>query len=368
MRESVSVSPTPKADGRRKVVVGEDYGWPRTLDGDVLRAARLQDGQLPMRTPVRTPRTEGMADSDLLKTTFKGRAIVNCPDPTCPFRQCLFPPPSEKLPPLILHIKAPDGWGFEDGNRLTTLIEAASVLPLQYIEQLIDFGAVYYSVDESKKAKRVSADAPVTGGSYCRVHVNPKRYLNTYTTDWNSRIVSQIGDLIVIDKPYGVPSQPLVDNLVECSTFQVQQALALPTIHVTSRIDVATSGLQVLAKSSQAAESFNKQVRSRGVRKEYLVCCEKELSLGAVRHLCRAKSHKRRKGRDFLLSRYREGFDLTEWAEALLEILEKTRLENNQVQNVGHCWQYRVRIISGRTHQVKAKRDPSNLWRMPRIT
>ncbi|KAJ8901435.1 hypothetical protein NDN08_007281 [Rhodosorus marinus] len=294
-----------------------------------------------------------MADLDLLKTTFEGRAIVNCPDPTCSFREYLFPPPSEKLPPLILHIRAPDSWGYEHGNRLTTLIGAACVLPLQYIEELIDFGAVYYSDDESKKAKRVPSDVPVTGGSYCRVHVNPKRYLNTYTTDWNSRIVSQIADLIVIDKPYGVPSQPLVDNLVECSTFQVQQALALPTIHVTSRIDVATSGLQILAKTSVAAESFNKQVRSRGVRKEYLVCCEKELPLGPVRHLCRAKSHKKRKGGDFLLSRYREGFDPTEWSQAVLEILEKTRVENNQVQKVGDCWQYRVRIISGRTHQIR---------------
>jgi hypothetical protein len=120
-----------------------------------------------------------------------------CPDPSLPRADSLTEASSSLTvyPPLIHHLKSEKSW-----SSLSQFIKFETKLPIEYILELINFGAVYLSVPNDKKIKngsssksndlrdgnlmtrvsRISDDGAVLQGSYCRVHVNPRRYVCIY--------------------------------------------------------------------------------------------------------------------------------------------------------------------------------------------
>jgi RluA family pseudouridine synthase len=80
-------------------------------------------------------------------------------------------------------------------------------------------------------------------------------------------ILREDGDLVIVNKPAGMPSQPTKDpKLLDASRFFGRGKTLWPC----HRLDKETSGVLVLAKSSKVAERVMDLFRSRDVKKEYL--------------------------------------------------------------------------------------------------
>ncbi|MEO0806281.1 MAG: RluA family pseudouridine synthase [Cyanobacteria bacterium J06643_4] len=85
------------------------------------------------------------------------------------------------------------------------------------------------------------------------------------------RIVYQDGALIVVDKPAGLLSVPgrryrLQDSVLSRLRYQLPKCSFLQAVH---RLDQATSGLLVIAKSAEVHASLSKQFAQRKVVKTY---------------------------------------------------------------------------------------------------
>lgn len=130
-----------------------------------------------------------------------------CPDPSLPRPDSLIETSSSHIvyPPLIHHLKSEKNW-----PSLSHFIKFETKLTIKYVLELINFGAVYLSVPNDKMNKngisgkntdddrdvnlmtrvsRVSEDNAVIQGSYCRVHVNPRRCREASQVNWKERVI-----------------------------------------------------------------------------------------------------------------------------------------------------------------------------------
>lgn len=90
------------------------------------------------------------------------------------------------------------------------------------------------------------------------------------------KIVYQDRELVVVDKPSGLLSVPgrgphKQDCVVNRSKLLFQDIIDQPAVH---RLDMYTSGLMVLAKTTQAHKRLSIQFEKREVRKRYIALVE----------------------------------------------------------------------------------------------
>lgn len=117
-----------------------------------------------------------------------------------------------------------------------------------------------------ERPRRVTEDALVPLHSYLRVHVLPRRFPAAQAADWRGRVLADAPEYVVVNKPAGVPVVPTVDNLVECVLACAAEAVGHPrALACTTRLDVCTEGVVVLAKSSEFAGHFNALIQGRAV-------------------------------------------------------------------------------------------------------
>ena len=98
---------------------------------------------------------------------------------------------------------------------------------------LIKFGAIYNNNERSLH------DSFINENSLLRIHTDPRRFNCDY--DWKSLIVFENDFVLVLNKPSGVPSHPVTDNIIENSLFQVSQSLKI-NLFVTHRIVLIFQG------------------------------------------------------------------------------------------------------------------------------
>ncbi|KAG5975397.1 hypothetical protein E4U55_007698 [Claviceps digitariae] len=96
-------------------------------------------------------------------------------------------------------------------------------------------------------------------------------------------IIHEDDDMIVINKPSGVPVHPAgrykFNSVLEImKADRGQQFMPYPC----NRLDRLTSGIMFVAKSVQAADALGKQIKSRTVRKEYMARVVGEFPEGEV--------------------------------------------------------------------------------------
>ena len=231
-----------------------------------------------------------------------------CPDPSLPHPQSLrtFDDSKHYYPPLIHHITST----IVAENIFDMIAREVSISVSQnYLKELILFGSVYLLPFETiinpgkKKSPKPfrcdmhRASLPMPAQSYCRIHMNPRRYMDVYLYDWSSRILHLSDAIVVLDKPSGVPTSMTVDNAVENAMHQMTLILhnrsgTTPSLHTTSRLDVCASGVLLFARSPQAASLINKEISQRRVHKIYRVLCHansadpiKPPPTGIIRHL-----------------------------------------------------------------------------------
>lgn len=82
-------------------------------------------------------------------------------------------------------------------------------------------------------------------------------------------ILYEDADLLIINKPSGLPVLPGGGFLEHTLLWQLQQQYPLQTPYPIHRLGRGTSGLMLLAKTSQARASLSQQMRDRQITKIY---------------------------------------------------------------------------------------------------
>ena len=257
---------------------------------------------------LRCVRPPGSAVRRVASSAWRPRAFASSERPLR-----LHPP--EKLPPRVEHVVAETGGTLR--ALLPQVIPGSPRVDETAVRQLVAIGAVYYAerppprdlagVPRALRPKRVrDPDQRVRPGSYCRVHVHPKRFPEARAVDWRARVVALGEDWVVVDKPPGVSVNPTVDNAAECAAALVARALRsggetrhtggpedgdwteTDPLTVVHRLDVATSGVVMFARGGgDFARRFHEALRLRRVRKVYKCVAAARPPLGALEHWTR---------------------------------------------------------------------------------
>jgi 23S rRNA pseudouridine1911/1915/1917 synthase len=221
-------------------------------------------------------------------------------------------------------------------GRLRDFLLHADFAPLslqtsnELVEEWLRYGSVY--VDGLRRRE----DFDLQADQLIRSHTRRKSYVSR-DTDLRSRVLFANDEFLVLDKPGGLPTHPTLDNYLENAKVMLEEQLG-HAVFVTHRLDVATSGLLVLAKSPEAQAQINKLFAKRKVRKFYRARVERSVSLGLVEHFMDPDSRIPK----VLSSEKREG-----WLDCRMNILEgRANAQGFELE---------IELLTGRTHQIRAQ-------------
>ncbi len=215
-------------------------------------------------------------------------------------------------------------------GELKEIISRTLEISATEVEALLNLGAVYIN------NLRQNQNSVINANQSLRVHTKPRRFHCAY--DWQSLIVFESEDYVVLNKPSGVPSHPTVDNLIDNSLHQVSLHLKKP-LHITHRLDTMTEGLIVYAKNNLFVKSFNRQLQDHQIEKKYcaLIDTEKILPPRLIHYMepsPRAPKKVSTSTQD-------------NWLFCELEILQ-------QKKTLDTTW-VKINLLTGRTHQIRAQ-------------
>lgn len=94
-------------------------------------------------------------------------------------------------------------------------------------------------------------------------------------------IVFENDDIIVIDKPSGIPVHPAGRYRFNTITKMLEKQFG-QTVHPCNRLDRLTSGLMFMAKTPKGADEMGDQLKAREVSKEYVARVIGEFPLGDI--------------------------------------------------------------------------------------
>ena len=163
----------------------------------------------------------------------------------------------------------------EAGVRLDRLVAARLGLPRAVVRDLFSLGRVSVS---GRPAKATAKSRP---GEVVEVELPPEP-----TGLPQIPVLYEDDELVVIDKPAGLPVHaPGVGRAVPTVVAALSRSRRLAGGEparpgVVHRLDAATSGVMVLAKTEAAYSALVEAFRRREVKKEYLALVEGEVEVG----------------------------------------------------------------------------------------
>lgn len=199
------------------------------------------------------------------------------------------------------------------------------------LDFLFRFGAIYAN------GKRFISDQPIDETFVMRVHTAPKRY--PLPMNISSLIISEDENLVVINKPSGLPTHATLDNKVENAQAYLSENLKIPIL-TTHRLDIDTSGVLVFAKTPRSQAHINSLFEKRKVKKEYTAVTSQFVAPGKYSHWM-----KKTKGSPKILLESPSEENLLECSLTVLAC-EKKMTEKFVV---------RISLQTGRTHQIRAQ-------------
>lgn len=224
----------------------------------------------------------------------------------------------------IFHFKV------EIATDLFTAIKSQTKLTDSEINNLMALGSIYLN------SNRILKNQEVEASSIIRVHQNPRRFprdrLNL------TQIVFESDEFIVANKPSGIPTQSSVDNVKENLLAHLSEKLDRK-LYITSRLDIGTSGLIILAKTPQFQTWYNQQLSDGLIEKKYLAETQGPLLREGLLHHWMVKHPRAPK---VLSKTPREDAH-----KCVLEILSGQSLTTTNL--------YEIRLITGRTHQIRSQ-------------
>ena len=210
--------------------------------------------------------------------------------------------------------------------------------------RLIETGAVYVNRKRCQKNSRL-----LQTGDKVRVMEAPEERKEpeefAFTAD---RILFENADLIVVNKPAGIPTHETIDSSRHHLVRSLQLFLSardkvLPArvyLGIHHRLDVNTSGALLFTKRKEANAPVAQAFQDRHVQKTYLAACLGELKEPAVitSFLAESRQNKRR------IESVRSG---GKYAETALRSLATKTLQARRVSLI------EASPKTGRTHQIR---------------
>jgi len=156
------------------------------------------------------------------------------------------------------------------------------------------------------------------------------RYPRTYSINWSDRVVFTNEDLIIVDKPHGVPVSYFMENEVETVVHQLRKnhlGLFLPL----RRLSVGTSGLLVGARNPSRYLETRAQLRQGNMRRTFAVACQHHVPVGEVKHMCRPRGHCERQDlcRDYMVLPWSQHDRSDGWTDMHMIVRETRCIEEN---------------------------------------
>lgn len=202
--------------------------------------------------------------------------------------------------------------------------------------ELFKLGSIYINNQRLKDFNQI-----LKSDSAVRVHTKPRRYFCDY--DWESRIVFENADFLILNKPAGLPSHPSVDNQIENSLTQSELYFNKKLL-ISHRLDTTTEGLIVYGKTKEFVKNFNKQIEHHHIQKNYVALCETDLEL--PKHLIHYMQPSPRAPKK-VVPNFTEGVT-DDWDFCELKILAQKKIDTNL------SW-IKIDLLTGRTHQIRAQ-------------
>ena len=160
-------------------------------------------------------------------------------------------------------------------------------------------------------------------------------------------IIYKSQNLVIINKPVGIPSQPDLTGDADAMTLTEQTLILLgepSSLWLVHRLDRAVGGLMVFARNKSCASYLSSLIQERKLNKEYLAVCEGEcLGEGEMRDFIFNDS---KLSKAFIVDRARGGVK-----EALLSYKSVARKSTER----GAVSLVRVSLHTGRYHQIRAQ-------------
>ncbi|MCQ2416159.1 MAG: RluA family pseudouridine synthase [Lachnospiraceae bacterium] len=160
--------------------------------------------------------------------------------------------------------------------------------------------------------------------------------------------------IVVCIKPAGVVSEEAPGGMPELLRMELKKDAAVPQIFPVHRLDKGVGGVMVYAFTKDAAASLTRQMTEsapadagKTFTKEYLAVTEgvPEPASGRMEDLL---FHDREKNRTYVVKRPRKGVK-----EAVLEY--ETLASAGGDPEAGAFSLVRIRLLTGRTHQIRAQ-------------
>lgn len=156
--------------------------------------------------------------------------------------------------------------------------------------------------------------------------------------DIKFRILYEDEDILVVDKPYGMPTHPSIHHYTDTLANGVCAYINSPdfTFHPVNRLDRETSGVVLLAKNMLSAHLLSKQLKEHKIEKTYYAItknCPKEDSGTIIAPIARE--------RESIIKRcVRED---GKYAETLYKVIKSN----------GDKTLVMTKPVTGRTHQIR---------------
>lgn len=192
------------------------------------------------------------------------------------------------------------------------------------------FGSLYLD------GQRQIEEATFQPGQVLRLHTRRKSYWDE-SRDLTAHVVLDQPGFFVFDKPAGLPTHPTLDNFVENAQTLLSRQLGIK-VFVTHRLDVATSGLLIFAKTPECQRGLNR-VFSRGrVKKKYRALTASPVTEGVHTHFINPEGR---------IPREVSSTPVPNWWNCSLEVERCTPHEQGFLSD--------IRLITGKTHQIRSQ-------------
>lgn len=207
-------------------------------------------------------------------------------------------------------------------NSATVTICSELCINNERLDFLFSIGAIYQNGVRIIKPQQLSSQGLL------KVFYSPRRFSKVS----EAQLVFENHEYLVVDKPSGVPSVPIASNYIEnvLKHFENQMSLKLFPAH---RLDEATAGLIILAKTRQAVQKYHQLRPTNTFQKFYVALVSAKIAPQIYEHW-----GQKGKGR-------------------VIEDKSKTKnlmkLQVLKCVKAGLFYKVRMELLTGKTHQIR---------------